>query len=370
MIRRKLSFQSAYLKPIFIDFIVISTAFNFGGNMTRWIWVVSVLLFCTIDFSLSKSHALGVGSSGGGRAYVCREPSGKIVTAQLYDLFEAQKSGYILKTPLADLDQEYTRYLKVLWTLAGYSRMPGATEVDDFHNALEKIQFEPEVLPIVDDLGTYTRSQMMSCDLEQAAIYFDSTDVLRINQDIWNGMDSLNKVALYAHETIYRTYRRSGENSSKNVRKLVGRLFAAAPLPPTLAGVPEGAQSCWTGDGQTHFYYYPNPETPEASVLQFEGLFGRWFHSTIKAKLNFAISSQELKLSSEDARQMFLSPINSNSNFEESHLLESPIFDNYRLTVIYKQGEPFVLRLDDGSFVQSAVVTFCSEQKSKKRGDN
>lgn len=142
--------------------------------------------------------------------------------------------------------------------------------------------------------ATFILQPPPNCQIVQILVYLDegtnSAGIL-VDPIYWNLLDDQNKLALYFHEMIYKTWRDADGNYSNtdNVRKYVGALFASNPFPAKTSQVrlSEKALSCKTvGDNKNentaHFYITPVAGHHEGldarSTIYFEwlGNFGKF----------------------------------------------------------------------------------------------
>ncbi|WP_157684605.1 hypothetical protein [Bdellovibrio bacteriovorus] len=75
------------------------------------------------------------------------------------------------------------------------------------------------------------------CKIVQIAFWDDSeaageNGVLYIDKSYWEQLDSINKVALLAHEYFFKEARQAGFKNSDFVRAKIGKLFSSEGLPP------------------------------------------------------------------------------------------------------------------------------------------
>lgn len=179
--------------------------------------------------AIADGEVLGVGSTGGGFAIVCRDSHGGVSSATLLDIYEATfVHGQTLIKSSGDLVKDYTTALQAYLTLAKKDEALRQEAVADFLKTfIDRIIFisPPDELPPIQDLGGEVNIPH-ACGLEQVALYMDDTSQLYVSQEIWDHMDTLNKAALLHHEILYEQMRKDGERNSKRVRKIVGQIFS------------------------------------------------------------------------------------------------------------------------------------------------
>ncbi len=253
----------------------------------------------------------GNDAGGGAGAVVCRDQvNGTVLSAELLDLFEARASGVELRAVLGDDDEEYLAFLDArTWVTTSIQPAPRtpkerARKLVDFHKTVRdfyRFTIEGERVKPTRDFGRVPQLPR-GCRVEQLARFDDHKQIIQIDSELWTRFDSLNRVALYAHEFFYRRYRNAGETNSELARKLLAAVFARQPQAGVRDGVPEGALFC-RGEGlgmtmNTEFFLFPNPLRSGETVLQFASVSGRetlWptraylpFHLDVKAIQNHA----------------------------------------------------------------------------------
>lgn len=291
----------------------------------------------------------GTDTGGGGGAVVCRDANGAITSAELLDLYEIRTQGETLRVPVGDIGNEYIEYLQfrgLIETSTLRPLTPNAKNkaINYFMTTLkEHFQMLPSVRPQqTNDFGTLP-TLPTGCKLEQLAYFSDQTLKTTVDHEIWHRLDSLNQVALYAHEYFYRRFRLVGETDSMVVRKLVGMAFLKTPRWQVRDGMPAKAMWCSAtpadGAGESSFYIYPDADG--SAILQFSKLMGRNTLSPTKVKVPFAIKTADFK--TEGLRG--LTVIQSGAQYSQSYpLIDSP-FNNYKVKVQFWEGQPFNLTL-------------------------
>ena len=177
-------------------------------------------------------------TSGGGFAVVCRNVKGKIDSAQLLDLYEAEKKlGLTLIESKNDVVKDLKNAVSNQYRILGFDLKDPSTDAsiesalgrykDYLNEALYlPINFK---LPEVSDLGLHELPPL-GCNIEQVAFFDDSSEKLKISTSIWNELDSLSQAALIFHEVIYLDKRRSNNDiTSMKTRSVVGVNFSNAP---------------------------------------------------------------------------------------------------------------------------------------------
>ncbi len=206
--------------------------------------IVYLNLFMALGLMISMEvKASGPSTSGGGFAFVCRNGTDQIVSSELLDLYEARTVyGFELMKSSGNVMRDYVRAVKNGYRLQGSH--PHITEQEMIEN-VEKFQkitiwlSEDEKLPNLDDLGLKI-SVPLGCKIEPLAIFYDLENIVVIDREIWNVMDSLSKSALVIHEIYYRYYRHLTIDPDTN--SLEARLITASDfstnLVPVRSGIP------------------------------------------------------------------------------------------------------------------------------------
>lgn len=194
----------------------------------------------TIMWLLSSlSFAAGNGTSGGGASVVCRDQSGKIISAQLYDLYEAQNNSThpveILRNKEAPQKQINEALQRWLERGASNSSWENTTEIDVATLrrtlGLVKRDWSPlragTRLPYTPDVNPSFLPKDSRCSLETTANYSDAKNTLLVDMEIFSLLSPTDQAALLVHEAAYKVNRIfSHEVSSENTRRMVARLFS------------------------------------------------------------------------------------------------------------------------------------------------
>ncbi len=188
---------------------------------------MKALLFTFLCFYLNFSaYADGV-EGGGGRSIVCRDPNGKITSAEVLDLFEGRVQ-YQLEYKSKPID--FKAQIKDLFmssTLEAQERLWAFQLRNRIGIILDNMKFIPEgnrLLPVNDSHEIIVPKK---CGAEQSVNYFNDRTIL-FDLEIWNALNETNKAALIMHEAIYKELRESAlpEKNSKRARHYNAFLFA------------------------------------------------------------------------------------------------------------------------------------------------
>lgn len=132
------------------------------------------------------------------------------------------------------------------------------------------------------------------CKIVQIAYWDDSTGraengTLYIDRERWKKLDSLNKIALLAHEYFFKEARRVGFTNSDLIRNRLGYLFSEKSISPMFPNDAKVTRYC-TGKNQAdlnakiHIFYTEGPKNHQliipyisSSALGISSLHGRSF---------------------------------------------------------------------------------------------
>lgn len=252
----------------------------------------------------SLVFARGGDISGGGQGIVCRNDDGKVASARLLDLAEAEEYFLLrLPTPSNGLS-----YLSIAENFAAKldESMPSNFPTDNFtdrvnniitrvsydvsgtmllnrkegnrtlHDAVDRINAEKLLIPgddysipPVGDSHPLVRPTHKGCNIEQIAVYTDGNETVHFVGGIWRHLDPLNKAALLIHEALYRSLRTMGETTSDRTRKTVAYLFGGMKFEWILQGMPQKYLSCWTSDAENSFRFVVYPADGNFVTAQF-----------------------------------------------------------------------------------------------------
>jgi hypothetical protein len=214
----------------------------------------------------------------------------------------------------------------------------------------------------LNDLGNVGLTPV-GCSLEQTAIYDDKKRSVAVNQEIWNALDETNKAALLLHEILYADYRRSGDTTSQNIRKIVAYLFSTAEKPSIKDELPSDHYICNSGNysGDTNgsnFYLYFDGQGH--TIIRFKKLMGRNTYMPIETMIPVVIDLSRLEQMSIDGKNTLVSR-DQTVDFDEARSLEGGLFSGYNLRIRYQANEQFYLSFIDptGIVLQHNPVISC-----------
>lgn len=227
--------------------------------------LLGILILISIPTLAFRSTILrGAVSGGGGRGVVCRDQAGVIRSAQLLDLFEAERIFNLRLQPEKPSFEEEIESALLKINLGGHQIQ--ITQYDVETNFNRRVQFVGDdlVLQPIDD--SFEPIVPKDCKIEQVANYHQSGRLF-IKEEIWKAFSSLNKAALVIHELAYLQARTRGQlQSSYYVRQFVGYMFSTNKLSSYRMPVPESGSDllyCVNRDANSglnlsyEFYLFP-----------------------------------------------------------------------------------------------------------------
>ncbi len=328
--------------------------------------ILSLSSFCTVPVVAPTSAygIQGVGSSGGGKAVVCRNPKTlQVESAKLLDLYEAtHKFGLQLRPPQSSMENELFEFL------TNYNRStqdhPAPVtdyDVDHITQTVPVFQFKKGELADVADVGS-TVSLPTGCQLEQLAVYNDDTNKLFVDEEIWDSLDSMNRAALIAHELIYRQQRvEGGQKTSELARRLVGLLFSTTPTPSrqdlNLDNYPTCSASDVTLGRITRFFVDTENGSSKIYFDRIGGLL-----TIIPAIVTLPVAINTSGVFREFGKSIVA---DANANFQNTVFISNAPYEGFRISVTYKNNLPFALKIYDAenNIVTNATTDFCSASK-------
>jgi hypothetical protein len=204
----------------------------------------TIVLFVTLGLmtGLSLAHATssGVGSSGGGSAIVCRDANQKILSAEMYDLYEGKNYFGLAIEKNTDLPKQQILNVIQAMNQNAYVIPAVIQAVDDI---IGKIQFLPTgvVISAPSDMGTdYPIIHPSACNVEGVGFY-TSDNQLKVSQAVYSAFSNTDKAAFVLHEALYLIDRQmglhGGDGSSETARALNSLLFSTNPSVSQVSGM-------------------------------------------------------------------------------------------------------------------------------------
>jgi hypothetical protein len=216
----------------------------------------------------------GVTNGGGGKAVVCRDLNREIQSAKLLDLYEAElQYDLVVENSGGDFSLELSRVAKKIEFATSHNRVEAKISLSSLRQNYGHFKILPKGVGIqeIDDSMDVLIPE--GCAVEQLA-YFKEPKVILVNGDIWQHLDTINRVGLVVHETIYQLQRQHGARDSRESRKITGYLMSGLQLPRTATSIPEEGQiiGCETKDKANLFYLYEEPDRQDMiSFVKFGG---------------------------------------------------------------------------------------------------
>jgi hypothetical protein len=321
-------------------------------------YITSILSL--VSLAPASALAAGTGSSGGGKAVVCRNAAGVIESATLLDLYEARhQHGLQIVAPASNLDAELARFLENNARSTIDNPEPiGQRDIEQIKSLFRSFRFSDDKLTTLNDVGHTLVNIPTGCALEQLAIYMDRSNEIMVDQQIWEALDFQNHAALVAHEVIYRQQRiDGGDTTSEVTRRLIGMLFSTTPPPARKSLQLSGKPFCKAVDSAnsrtTQFFIVSNNES---STLFFDLLNGRTT-LPVEAKLPIQIDAKNLLHG-----YGYTTVLNPTEEFQGGVVIQSAPYEGFKVFVNYKNRQPFSIKIadPDDSVVSESIVKFCS----------
>ena len=299
--------------------------------------VFILTLFLSLG-SNAKPNLFAGQDRGGGQAVVCRDSNKRIKTAVMLDLFEGEK---IYKLKLSPIDPSKT--YKDLAYEAGQRIEEGGLGFDltprsnnnnlfgilpVFHRqqlraailqVIQGMNLIPDAgLNPIDDSNPIVRPS--NCEIEQVAIYFDTSLEIQVVKEIWDAFDNVNKAALLVHEGFYQILRLQGEANSDRVRRAVGHGFAGTQFKYVLDGIMKSSDNF----NKTVICGTVSASDPKYTFAVYRNEFGFWTLHFLSMHGKFVLSKTTMAVSDDLSP---LGPLDINVRSQTSRIMES-IFDN------------------------------------------
>ncbi len=319
--------------------------------------------------SLSVFAGQGGMGSGGGGAVVCRDDAGKILSAEVLDLYEGKETYHLkIKEEIGSLEQEYLRFNRTMNIVSGFGMPPAQSVLDNVKKTMDKFNYLPVDLrlELTNDFGALDFTLKPNCKIEQLAIYHDDKERIDIDSEIWDTLDNTNKAALLAHELIYKSYRNTDEDNSKLTRKVVAMLFSTTPPKSQLSDMPKDeTYMCFGHNSHSQIRYdedhnassiqendlifiYPSPNKPGHTKIRLHSFVNRAIYGRTEIEVPGTININMLSEDSWNLGQGIkpsLTVMDPEANINKVVSVESELFGNDKVIVNYKFGQRFSLSL-------------------------
>lgn len=329
----------------------------------------NLILWSLVLFQLPcYATALGPSSSGGGMAVVCRDANGGVSSAELLDVYEAKNtSGLSVMQPSGALLEDSYRLAKNTYHLQGYPMVLTRKEVErNLQNFFAIVRWLPEAesLPFLADHGK-TIALPLGCNLEQLAIFYDSSYQVEIDKEIWLSLDSLNQAALVSHEMFYQWERKFREMTSESTRSYIRQIVSTAGFTPVKAGADQAELSCSAHSGPLHspvissFYLHKkdNGSGGQELMLQFDQLAGRPI--LVKTTAEFSgVDFNTTKVFENGHYRLYPKPGLADTRVKMQ--VQTEHRSDWEILFKYVSGEPVTIALiQDGILLDTAELTNC-----------
>lgn len=240
------------------------------------------LVFLFFSASTPKASAFSFTVGNGGQSVVCREPDGRLQSAETFDLFEGRALGSYSYGAYAGREpKELALELARLIDQAQGGSGDGLDSVEGkTRYVLDNFNFLPDGvgLRLTEDSREFV-AVPKHCEIVQT-INFRSNQKIYVDRAAWEQLDPLSQAALYLHEAVYWHLREGGlESDSRRTRRVVAFLFQGGKLVPRASIEAPKAQYCHTrelnekgNDWKTKLFVYWNQRGEfVAQLLQLGG---------------------------------------------------------------------------------------------------
>lgn len=247
------------------------------------------------------SALTGVGSSGGGGAFVCIENG--VAKAELLDLWE---SDHVEDYPTTRSNEGYLAQIEFyLNKLKSANPALGAETELAMNYILENTEEVPpdlELLPPPDANPVFRKP---GCELKGMMYYNGRVEKLWVDHEVFDALeDQTNIAAAYMHEAVYKALRGSirGGGNSVMARKIVGRLFSTKSNRVPIEIPSSGVRICENSNIQ--FYLF---EQNGAEKILFKKVLGHQLtNGTLVPEFYCGVNVQEDWLEEIDAPAYYL----------------------------------------------------------------
>ena len=241
-----------------------------------------ILPICTI-LTIASSSVVANEKGNGGGGWVCRDGSGRIKSAALWDLKEGRAHGKII--PVSDRpEEEQTR--QALNKLR--EQLPNLAAAVERELPLIRPKFIPVGggyrLPPPPDIHLYSIPDEVGCNLEGVIQYNDRANIVEFDPKIYESplFSNTDRSASRFHEALYKVYRNLSLDpntpdlhDSGRARDVVATLYSEQPLVIAPPGSDPGKALfyCTSGQGSTLNAFYIREEADGRTVFDFTHLY-------------------------------------------------------------------------------------------------
>lgn len=244
-------------------------------------FVQSLIVF--LNIFVYNAFAEGGGMVGnGGNAVVCNDSSGKMISAELLDLYEGRVLYGLKYTESAidHLQQAITLALKID-TSMGTKNVDGGRNftADDVIAINKRARMLPSGTGLTPVNDSFHFIVPKNCSIIQVATYRNNDEVF-IDSDIWSLLTETNKAGLLLHEALYHQLRYGADQTSVRTRKAVSLIINNTSFDHVYLPVQAKSkiQSCYTFDawenGRPSSYFSSYIDQQNRVILQFSKIAG------------------------------------------------------------------------------------------------
>lgn len=317
----------------------------------------------------------GPSSGGGGMAVECRYDQSRLgrTTVELLDTYEARlKTNLTLLRPSGDVEEDYLRLVTNTYRLQGMNSVDEDLKqmiLQNLRNFFKIVDWSETPLEFLGDQGK-SPDLPFECQLRQLAIFFDSTERVKINRELFNKMNSLDQAALIVHELFYKYERMFRESTSESTRSYVGQVLALSGNSRVDEGAELAKQTCSAigtekvlgSNPVTVFHHLEtrNIDGTKDTVLQFEHIGGRpLLVKTTVTIPNFSFDVQRSFVRQEPYTVSI--PSNPGHDFVEKFPIQTEHRSDWEVLIRYQYPEPITFTLiQDGAPVSTATLSSCN----------
>lgn len=315
---------------------------------------------------LFTSNQLKAGeiASGGGMSVVCQNNGQSI--HKLLDLFESEVlfGEENVARASGNLNEDYARLVGRTYTLQGAHIDHQQASIENLERFFEIVEWVNEPLPFLNDQGR-TVTIPANCEIKQLAIFYDTENKVKIDQELWNQLDSMSQAALVEHELFYHHERKYNELNSESTRSYIHQILTADIQTPVLEGTGNASLMCTASnhvDSAVDFVFYVTKNGANESELQFTAFAQRplLVKSTLVTSANFEVHRE---VDTNFPNFPFVDvPNDVTANIVETLPLETIHRDDWTAKIIFKAAQPVSIQaLQNNAPITAALNVNCRE---------
>jgi hypothetical protein len=230
-------------------------------------------LFIFLITSTSLVFAGGM-EGGGGKSVVCRDPQGKIIKAELLDLFEGRTQYQLKYTESSVPWKEQAQNILTNSGLPSQISFPPHEIIDWFQNASEQLVIVSNEVILKPTDDSYEVIAPKGCNVEQVANYQNDHTIL-IAGEIWNEFSETQKAALIIHEATYRYLRDYKEANSIRARHFTAFVVSGKKISTPLSVLDNEVGYCYGDDTTFSITAFTDSTGMKKNRLYFRSIAGR-----------------------------------------------------------------------------------------------